>query len=321
MPSSHVQRFRQWLAVAFCCAVAACGGDGAGTTEGPLVVFNAGSLARPLRAALDSFSARTGISYEQEQAGSLETARKLTELGRIPDVIALADDEIFPKLLMPEHASWFARFARNRMVLAYTDRSRFADEITADNWFRVVTRPGVEVGRASPDIDPAGYRTVLVFQLAERFYDAPGLATRLLDAIPPRNIRPKAEDLLVLVETGELDYVWEYESVALGSGLRFVRLPEAIDLGSIADSVSYGLARLHVAGASPGDTIEIIGAPISYGLSIPVAAPHPDLAATFVAFLLGTDGRRIMRAAHLDAVDDPGFVGTDVPARLIAPDR
>ncbi|HET6680086.1 MAG TPA: extracellular solute-binding protein [Gemmatimonadaceae bacterium] len=299
---------------------ASCAGDRTGEA-GPLVVFNAGSLARPLRAALDSFSARTGVPYEQEQAGSLESARKLTELGRIPDVLALADDEIFPKILTPEHVSWFARFARNRMVLAYTDRSRFADEITADNWFRVVTRPGVEVGRASPDIDPAGYRTVLVFQLAERFYGEPGLMARLLDAIPPRNIRPKAEDLLVLVETGELDYVWEYESVAQGSDLRFVRLPAAIDLSDIADSVSYGVARLHVAGASSGDTIEIIGAPISYGLSIPIAAPHPDLAARFVAFLLGPDGRRIMRAAHLDAVDEPEFVGTGVPASLLTPGR
>ena len=73
------------------------------TDEGPLVVFNAGSLARPLRAALDTFAAREGVRVEQEQAGSLETARKLTELGRIPDVIALADYEVFPQLLVPEH--------------------------------------------------------------------------------------------------------------------------------------------------------------------------------------------------------------------------
>lgn len=296
-----------------------CMGDRAATNDaGPLVVFNAGSLARPLRAALDSFSARTGIPYEQEQAGSLESARKLTELRRIPDVIALADDEIFPKLLMPEHVSWFARFARNRMVLAFTDRSRFADEINADNWFRVITRPGVEVGRADPDIDPAGYRTVLVFQLAERFYQEPGLASRLLGAIPRRNVRPKAEDLLVLAETGELDYVWEYESVARASGLRFVQLPAAIDLSDVVDSVRYAVVRLNVVGASPNDTIEVVGAPIRYGLSIPIGAPHPELAARFVAFLLGPDGRRIVRAIHLDAVDEPTFVGTGVPPQVSA---
>src|SRR6185503_12455977 len=66
------------LALAVC--LACRGGDVA--EEGPLVVFTAGSLARPMRAALDSFAATTGVRYEMESAGSLETARKLTELGK-----------------------------------------------------------------------------------------------------------------------------------------------------------------------------------------------------------------------------------------------
>src|SRR5256885_13850413 len=73
-----------------------------------IVVYNAGSLARPLRAALDTFAARTGITADQESAGSLETARKLTELHKIPDVIALADHEVFSQLLMPAFVTWYA---------------------------------------------------------------------------------------------------------------------------------------------------------------------------------------------------------------------
>ena len=73
-----------------------------------LTVFTAGSLARPVRAALDSFAAQTGARFALESAGSLETARKLTELGKIPDVIALADEEVFPQLLMPRHVRWYA---------------------------------------------------------------------------------------------------------------------------------------------------------------------------------------------------------------------
>src|SRR5687767_10973409 len=123
-PVHHLSIMRPFVALALV-GLACARGDGGGTNtsardEAPLVVFNAGSLARPLRAALDSFSVREGVRFEQEQAGSLETARKVTELGRVPDVIALADYEIFPQLLVPEHASWYARFARNRMVLAHT---------------------------------------------------------------------------------------------------------------------------------------------------------------------------------------------------------
>src|SRR5688572_10606762 len=113
------------MLIALACARGEDGGTSSrGRDEGPLVVFNAGSLARPLRAALDTFALREGVRFEQEQAGSLETARKLTELGRVPDVIALADYEVFPQLLVPEHATWYAKFARNRMVLAHRSEER-----------------------------------------------------------------------------------------------------------------------------------------------------------------------------------------------------
>ena len=146
------------------CAIA-CGSDtGDAASRGPLIVYNAGSLALPVRVALERYAERTGIPFEQENAGSLETARKLTELGKIPDLIALADHEVFPQILMPEHATWYARFARNRLVLAYGPQSRFADEITPDNWYEVLLRPGMEVGRADPNLDPAGYRALMAMQ-------------------------------------------------------------------------------------------------------------------------------------------------------------
>lgn len=287
-------------------------------TDGPLVVFNAGSLARPLRAALDTFAAREGVRVEQEQAGSLETARKLTELGHIPDVIALADYEVFPQVLMPAQVSWYAQFARNRMVVAYTDRSQFAAELTAENWWQVVQRPGVQIGHSNPDLDPAGYRALLVFQLAESYYRQPGLAARLRRSVPAKNVRPKSADLVALIQAGELDYAWEYESVAEGAGLRYLRLPDAIDLGSPADSARYALAAVRVIGRTPHDTITMRGAPIVYGLSIPTAAPHAALGQRFVVFLLSPSGQRILRAQHLDAVSQPRLVGSNVPSAVAA---
>ena len=302
-------------------AVACTRGDDRGSNasagnEGPLVVFNAGSLARPIRAALDTFAAREGVRFEQEQAGSLETARKLTELDRIPDVIALADYEIFPQILVPEHASWYAQFARNRMVLAHTERSADADSIGPINWWRILLRPTVESGHADPNLDPAGYRALLVFQLAERYYREPGLADRLRRAIPARNIRPKSADLVALLETGELDYAWEYESVARGAALRFVALPDSISLGLIRDSAFYATAMTRVVGRTPGDTITVRGEPIVYALSIPRRAPHPRLAERFVMFLMSEDGRRILRANHLNALDSAVVSGEGAPAWL-----
>jgi molybdate/tungstate transport system substrate-binding protein len=289
-----------------------------GARDDALVVFNAGSLARPMRAALDSFAAREGIRFDQESAGSLETARKLTELGKIPDLVALADVEVIPALLMPEHATWYATFAHNSMVVAYTERSRHAAEMGPDTWWRVLTRPDVQVGRADPDLDPNGYRTLMVWQLAERHYAEPGLAARLGENATRRNVRPNEAALLALLEAGEMDYIWSYESIARRSGFKYVRLPDPISLGSQADSASYASARVKVVGSSRGDSLALEGRPIVYAFTIPRNAPHPELAARFAAWLASSDGKRVLRGEFLEALDRYRLTGTGIPAPVEA---
>jgi molybdate/tungstate transport system substrate-binding protein len=286
------------------------------TSPDTVVVFDAGTLAVPLKAAFDSFAVTQPAVLQQENAGSLETARKLIDLGKIPDVIALADYDIFPRLLMPHQATWYAIFARNRMVVAYTAKSRGAVGLTAANWWQVLAAPGVEVGRSDPNLDPAGYRALLVFQLAELEYKHQGLAAALERTASARDVRPKSADLVALVQAGELDYAFVYESTAQDAHLQYVHLSERIDLGEPADSASYARASVRVVGATPRDTIEIRGAPIRYALSIPVAAPHISAAAQFITYLLSPAGIRVMRSRHLDALDRPVLIGDDVPPSL-----
>lgn len=309
---------RRWVLAWGAALALACGGDGGDSSGGPLVVYTAGSLARPIRAALDSFSASTGVRFELESAGSLETARKVTELGKVPDVIALADEDVFPKLLVPAHASWYVRFAENRIVLAFTDRSQFAAEIDSTNWWQVLQRPGLEIGRSNPDLDPSGYRTLMVWQLAERLYGQAGLAGALEASASPRNMRPKEIELVALLESGDLDYAWFYESMARASNMRFVRLPDAIDLGATAEASTYANATVRVVGASAGDTVTMVGAPIRYAFGIPRAAAHPELGARFAAWLLSPAGKAALEGEFLKTLATPDAVGDSVPAPVAA---
>lgn len=285
----------------------------------PLVLYNAAAIARPMRAVLDSFAARTGTRYEQETAASLELARKVLELGGLPDVLVLADPDIFPQLLEPRVTTWHALFARNRIVLAYTARSRGASEIDSTSWFRVLARPGVEVGRADPHTDPSGYRTLLVWQLAERHYREPGLYERMLRASPSRNVRPREADQVALLQLGEYDYTWTYQNLAEQGGFRYVKLPDAVDLGNPADSAIYATAAVRVRGRTERDSVRFRGRPILFAVSIPRAARQRALAERFVAFLLSPDGRRILREQRFDALEQPVLVGTGAPAALNAP--
>jgi len=279
---------------------------GAKTT---LTVLHAGSLARPLRAALDSFTARTSIPVATISSGSLEAARRITELHDIPDVIALADEEVFPSLLMPRDVSGYFVFARNRMVTTIN--------IDSTNWYRVIAAPDAEVGRSDPNLDPAGYRALLVLQLAERAYHAPALERSVLARSPMRNVRPKSADLTALLETGALDYAFVYESSARSAKLRWIPLPPSIDLGDDAMAAEYARVSLRVTGRTRGDSITVRGAPIRYALAVPITAPHPGGASQLASFLISPDGLRAMRNAGLDVVT-PHFVGEHPPAWFVA---
>jgi molybdate/tungstate transport system substrate-binding protein len=294
-------------------SLVACGGGDASTRD-TLVVFEAASLSAPMRPLLDTFARRTGATVLEEHGASLELARRITELHRVPDVIALADHEVFPELLIPSAASWYATFARNRMVVAFTDRSRFASDITADNWRTIILRPDVALGRTDPVLAPAGYRALLAYNLAESFYHEPGLAKRLESQTPPRLIRANASELAALLSAGELDYIIEYESLALAQHFRIVHLPPEIDLGDQGHAPEYAKAQVAVIGPRGATTRR--GAPILYGISVPDRAPHGDIGIRFVQFLVGADGRSMLRAAQVDALDSAVFIGTRVPPVL-----
>ena len=296
--------------------LAACRARAAAPT--PLVVFNAGSLAAPFRDLLQAFQARTpGVTPAQENSGSLEAARKITELGKVPDVLAVADHAVIDRLLRPTHAQWQVMFARNRMVLAYTDRSAGAAEVNGDNWWRMVLRPDVRVGRSDPALDPNGYRTLMVLQLAEAHYGQPGLAAKLIQAMPPKFIRPKEADLTALLQAGELDYAWTYRSIARTTGLRYVELPPEIDLGDPSLADRYATATVMVPGAMrDGEMLTLHGEPIVYALTIPVGAPHPKLAHDFAAFVLSAEGRAIVERNGLEPIDPPRADGV-VPDGLL----
>ena len=174
-----------------------------------------------------------------------------------------------------------------------------------------MTRGDVLLGRPDPVIAPAGYRALLLYQLAEAHYRTPGLAAKLEARTPPRLVRGNAAELAGLLAAGELDYIVEYESLARAQHFRYLTLPPEIDLGDARQARGYASVSVRVPRGR--DTVQVRGAPILYGVSIPRAAPHAGVAARFVQFLLGPAGRQALRAHGVDALDVPLFVGDSVP--------
>jgi len=302
-----------------------CGGDrrDAGATDGgdestTLSVFNAAALGPPLRDALVAFGgtpART--TFAQENAPSLEVVRKMTELGQVPDLLAVADQALLRQYVVPAHAAWFVRFGTNAIVLAYGPRARHADEISTANWWQVLQRPGVQVGRSDLRVDPSGYRADMVMQLAETFHGVPGLTARLRATIPERNIRRAEADLSAHLASGELDYGWTYENLAVAHGLRYVKLPPEIDLSAPAFATRYAAATVAIPQTGGAPPLVLTGAPIIFALTIPTRAANPQLALRFVQYLLSPDGRAALRRSGFSPLDVPEFEG-EVPEALRA---
>ncbi len=289
-----------WVMVALTAvAIAVLGGVAAyreitsAAAGGELIIFHAGSLSVPFREVSAEFEKmHPDVSVKAEAAGSRMCARKISDLGRGCDVMGSADYKVVSNLLMGEHVDFNVRFALNEMAIAYTDESRGSVDITAENWYDILAGEDVAVGRSDPDMDPCGYRTLMVFQLAEKHYEIPGLAAGL--GAKDKHIRPKETDLLALLEAGEIDYVFIYRSVAAQHRLKMVLLPDEINLKLQAHAALYDTAVVEVSGRKPGETITRRGEPMVYSVTIPKNAPNREAAEAWVALLLSEKGREIM---------------------------
>jgi molybdate/tungstate transport system substrate-binding protein len=320
-----------------------------------LKVLFAGSLIVPfdeLEAAFED--AHPNVDVLMEGHGSIQVIRHVTEIHDLVDVAVTADHALIPMLMYPAqvpetgepYADWYVEFATNRLTLAYTEQSAHADEIDASNWYRIIAKSDVRMGLSDPRFDAAGYRGLMALQLAELHYDDPiifenvfmGRFQSALQAQEegdrwvvrvPEVVQPKPDSgivmrggsiqLIALLESGDVDYAFEYESVSRQHGFHYVALPAALHMGDEAAEDFYAQVEVKLdfqrfASVEPTFAGEFIG----YGVTIPANAPHPDLAAEFVAFLLGPEGERILKEHHHPLLQPPradGYENVPDPVR------
>jgi molybdate/tungstate transport system substrate-binding protein len=267
------------------------------SVKGDVIIFHAGSLTVPLAKIEKEFEAKyPGVDVKREAGGSTKMARMISELGKPADIMASADYMVINKSLIPGFASWNVRFATNQLVLCYTDKSKFANKINKDNWYKILTEKGVQWGHSDPNLDPCGYRSLMVMKLAAIFYKKPGLYEKLIANRPKENVRPKSVELVSMLQTGHLDYAWEYLSVAVQHKLKYVKLPDKINLGSYKYDDFYKQAKVEVSGKKPGTKVTRVGKSCTYGVTLIKDAPNKVAAVAFLQYMLSPDhGLKILK--------------------------
>ncbi|MDD5190842.1 MAG: tungstate ABC transporter substrate-binding protein WtpA, partial [Dehalococcoidales bacterium] len=274
-------KMKKWLLIStslIICASLFLTGCHASKEKTVLKVFEAGSLMVPFAEIETAFEAKyPDIDVQMEGHGSIQVIRHITEIHQDIDIAAVADASLIPLLMYqtntPEgkpYADWTISFATNRLGIAYTKESKFAGEITASNWYDILMRNGVKFGFADPRLDAIGYRALILTQLAEAYYGdsgifertisqnfSPPIRTRLVDGKTNINVSelidPKSANLLMrgfsiqllaLLESREIDYAFEYESVAKQHNLEFLELPPQIDLSSAQYADKYAQVQV-----------------------------------------------------------------------------
>ncbi len=259
-----------------------------------------------------------------------------------PDIITSADYALIPSRLYEYgYADWYIAFARNKMVLCYRDGAPGSDAIVNDTrtWYDVLRNEDVKYGHSNPDDDPCGYRTPMVIQLAQKYYydnaTEFGLtpdpnADGLYDALIPvpvsgdehdrgriggfnntarpggseEVVRSKSVDLIAAIQSGDLDYAFEYRSVAVQHGLNFIEFDDAINL---CQQGMIGNTNITYDDFYKGASVEIMNEPgpppvymtksgkaIVYGITVLKNAKNKDLATEFIALLLSEEGQNVM---------------------------
>jgi molybdate/tungstate transport system substrate-binding protein len=279
-----------------------------------LTIFAAGTLAVPFKQVSALFEKEyPNVTVQAQFGGSVKMAKQITDLHQDADLLAVADYNVIPKYLFgnPAYASWYVGFARNAITFVYTDKSKYAGEINSENWYKVLARKGVEIGRSNPDTDPSGYQTVQMLNLAEKYYKEPGLEQAVLANAPLANMRDTETSLISALQLGEIDYLAIYRSDALQHHLKFIDLPTQINLSDPADAAVY---KKGIAHTKNGD---LAGTPIVYAITIVTGSKNADLAEKYVALLLGPQGQAVMKDNGFGEFNPAYAVHTEaMPAEL-----
>ncbi|MFZ4521254.1 MAG: tungstate ABC transporter substrate-binding protein WtpA [Bacteroidales bacterium] len=262
---------------------------------GDLVIFHAGSLSVPMKEISAAFKkVHPDVNILMESAGSVESARKVTDLNKPCDIMASADYKVIDNMLIPKFAEWNIKFVSNEMCIVYTEKSRYANKITDKNWFEILMKKDVAFGRADPNSDPCGYRSLMTMQLAEKYYKKPGL-TDQLSGKDQNYMRPKEVDLIAVLESQSVDYIFLYKSVAIQHGLKYVVLPTEINLKDPKLTELYNTAVVSINGKEPGQKVNMKGEPMIYGVTLISNAPNKPAAVAFLQFMLSKDqGMKIL---------------------------
>jgi molybdate/tungstate transport system substrate-binding protein len=239
-------------------------------------VLYAGSLVNLMeRGVGPAFDQKSGDRFQGYAGGSVKLANEIKGKLRRGDIFISANQKVNDQLMGQPNGDWvrwYITFAQSPLVIGYNPFSRFANDLKNKPWYEALAEPGLKLGRTDPKLDPKGALTVDLLKQAETFYNNPNLSQQILgDAENPDQVLPE-ETLVGRLQSGQLDAGFFYSTETSDAKIPAIDLPGQIALKAL------------------------------YTITILQGARNPSGAEAFLSFLLGADGRALLKEHGLDSV-------------------
>lgn len=260
------------LAASVLCFWGATPASAAGRVE----VLYAGSLVGLMEHTLGpAFDAATGYHFEGYAGGSTALAEQIKGKLRPADVFISAVPSVNSRLMGKKNGNWlnhYIRFAQSPLVIGYNPKSPFAPDFRTRPWLVALEEPGLRIGRTDPKLDPKGRLTLSLLARVARAEHQPHLVSKIFGSPEnPAQVLPE-EELVGRLQSGQIDAGFFYSLETAEAHIPAIALPAAL-----TPHATYTVAILN-------------------------RAPHEQAARAFVRFLLGPQGRRILKANGLEVM-------------------
>jgi molybdate/tungstate transport system substrate-binding protein len=212
-------------------------------TLATLDVASAGSMRSMLEGPIKTAIApRLHLDLHAHSGGADATAQSIVTGALHADIFIPITAHPMRTVFAAGLAQTAQPIARTELVLVYSPKSKFLPQFQAAatgkaNWWQVLQQPGIRIGRGNPAADPGARCTIFALMLAEKKYNLPGLAEKILGpTLNPEQIIPGVRAGL---QSGVIDATTSYKTGAIASKLPYISLPADINLKSLTLRVDH----------------------------------------------------------------------------------
>ncbi len=269
----------------------------------PIDVAYAGSMGSMMEGPIKARVAQAlEIAMHGRAAGSDALAKLIVGGSIAPDLFISVTPGPMMTVLKAGEATTGVPIARTEMVIAYSSKSKYAQRFAAAAagarsampWWQVLEQSGMRFGRTDPTVDPQGRNIIFTFQLAEKYYNQPGLTQKVLGQTINASQIFLEPTVQARLQSGELDAALAYKIQPGPFNLPYISLPSEINLGDDTMSSRYAQASLTLNGKL------FHPEPLVYYATVLDRSSHKDKATAFLNWLNGSDGQAILKRYFYD---------------------